>query len=653
MGRIGASQVCVMASITPFPDDSQVAASTSLLPDERRLLDAAISGNGLLLFGQDGRELPGAGDDPIEQLVRLRAGEPVVLVAARDDGAIAVRPIELGPIEHLEPCPDERDVRAAIARATSRLAPGHARADARTAAIEQLQRLSRREVQVLCGMLAGMTNKQIARRLQISPRTVEMHRASMMADLGVRSSAEAIRIGLDADLPPLGQEVREAKIPEPRPRGRPSDLPDADRAGLPAVTELLDGASDCVLIFDPGFNLIYLNRSARMVGAQDAARPGGHLWDAFPWCGEDFVRQRLEQAQAERGPIRFEHHAEALGRWFDVNIQPVPNGLLLWFRDRTSDRARDLAIRQNEERLRFALEAAGDGAWDWNVAQGLVHLSRRFLERLGGAGAYSAAGAADLWRLVHPDDRRHLKATLKAQLAGTSESFLCEYRLRTRQGGWRWNLDRGRVVARDPVSGDAVRIVASSTDVTVIRRAQHQLFEAHDRLCAALEASGAGWWDVDTDLAGFRVCPRSRDLLGLPADGPSELTLRDWRERLHRLDAAATLKAFALAAGAGEPFSARFRVIGSDGTIRWRLLAGRVGAAGGAEKRLSGLIVALEDEAGARRRAPLPDKLDRLTDLAAIASTLADELSGMTRRPRAPADAAPKARAGRPASRRS
>ena len=61
-------------------------------------------------------------------------------------------------------------------------------------------RLSPREQQVLSCIVAGQRNKDIAQTLQISPRTVEIHRGNMMTKLNVETAAEAIKIAIRADL---------------------------------------------------------------------------------------------------------------------------------------------------------------------------------------------------------------------------------------------------------------------------------------------------------------------------------------------------------------------------------------------------------------------------------------------------------------------
>jgi DNA-binding NarL/FixJ family response regulator len=73
-------------------------------------------------------------------------------------------------------------------------------ADRRSSAAAQVAALAPRQRQVLHGMARGMLNKQIAWDLKISEKTVKMHRALLIERLGVRTSAEAIRIAVEAGL---------------------------------------------------------------------------------------------------------------------------------------------------------------------------------------------------------------------------------------------------------------------------------------------------------------------------------------------------------------------------------------------------------------------------------------------------------------------
>ena len=67
---------------------------------------------------------------------------------------------------------------------------------------DRISKLSAREREVLDWLAEGSSNKAIARELEISPRTVEIHRANMMNKLGARHAAEAVRLRLEAKLEP-------------------------------------------------------------------------------------------------------------------------------------------------------------------------------------------------------------------------------------------------------------------------------------------------------------------------------------------------------------------------------------------------------------------------------------------------------------------
>ena len=79
-------------------------------------------------------------------------------------------------------------------------------------ALRMIGRLSPRERDVLGGVVAGGSNKEIGRWLGISPRTVEIHRGNMMARLSARSLAHAVRIGIQAG---LADEAMDRTAPPP------------------------------------------------------------------------------------------------------------------------------------------------------------------------------------------------------------------------------------------------------------------------------------------------------------------------------------------------------------------------------------------------------------------------------------------------------
>lgn len=125
---------------------------------------------------------------------------PVIILTGHGDIGIAVRAMKAGAVDFIEK-PFEKDVLLnAIAAAFDRLdASGEVSARAEEAAVV-LGALSPREREVLEGLAQGLPNKTIAYDLGISARTVEVHRANVMAKLGARSLSDALRIAFAAGL---------------------------------------------------------------------------------------------------------------------------------------------------------------------------------------------------------------------------------------------------------------------------------------------------------------------------------------------------------------------------------------------------------------------------------------------------------------------
>jgi two-component system response regulator FixJ len=139
------------------------------------------------------------GMDGIELQRQLRAKGvtmPVIVVTGHADVKLAVEAMKAGASDFIEKPFDDETLLAAIRAAIQRHAEAH-RQDHETAAVKtKLAALSPREREVLSGLLAGLPNKTIAYDLGISARTVEVHRANLMARMGAHSLAELVRMAL-------------------------------------------------------------------------------------------------------------------------------------------------------------------------------------------------------------------------------------------------------------------------------------------------------------------------------------------------------------------------------------------------------------------------------------------------------------------------
>jgi two-component system response regulator FixJ len=125
---------------------------------------------------------------------------PVIVLTGHADVSIAVRAMKAGAVDFLEKPFEKAVLIASIETALARMAASDG-AVARAAEAEVvLAILTPREREVLEGLAQGLPNKTIAYDLGISPRTVEVHRANLMAKLDVRSLSDALRLAFAAGL---------------------------------------------------------------------------------------------------------------------------------------------------------------------------------------------------------------------------------------------------------------------------------------------------------------------------------------------------------------------------------------------------------------------------------------------------------------------
>ncbi|WP_316395651.1 response regulator FixJ [Bradyrhizobium sp. 33ap4] len=139
----------------------------------------------------------------LELMRKLKADRidcPVVLITGHGDVSLAVEAMKAGAVDFIEkPFEDEvllRAINAALEARPMKPADDAAKLEAEA----RLADLTSRERDVLRGLLAGKINKVIAHDLGISPRTVEVYRANLMAKTSVRSMSELMRIAIAAGL---------------------------------------------------------------------------------------------------------------------------------------------------------------------------------------------------------------------------------------------------------------------------------------------------------------------------------------------------------------------------------------------------------------------------------------------------------------------
>ena len=168
-------------------------------------------------------------------------------------------------------------------------------------------------------------------------------------------------------------------------------------------------------------------------------------------------------------------------------------------------------LRESEERWKFALEGAGDGVWDWNPKTDEASFSRRWKQMIGYAEhEFPDTGAA--WAdHLHPDDKDRVLSTVRDYFAGNQPYYVAEFRMRCKDGSWKWIMARGKLVSRD-VDGSPLRIIGTHTDISDRKQAEQQL-----QIAAIAFEAQEGIMITDADNVILRVNRSFTNITGYTA----------------------------------------------------------------------------------------------------------------------------------------
>lgn len=142
-------------------------------------------------------------------------------------------------------------------------------------------------------------------------------------------------------------------------------------------------------------------------------------------------------------------------------------------------------IKASEERIRLAIDAVNDGIFDFDYKRNEVYFSPRYYRMLGYEPNELPASRKTWEDLLHPEDRMRAIAYVDEQIR-QKQSWSMEFRLRTKEGNYKWILGRGKVSEWDK-DGNPVRRTGTNKDITERKEAEFEREKLIRKLNEALK----------------------------------------------------------------------------------------------------------------------------------------------------------------------
>jgi PAS domain S-box-containing protein len=233
-------------------------------------------------------------------------------------------------------------------------------------------------------------------------------------------------------------------------------------------------------------------------------------------------------------------NAALQGAPYDMTYRIVVRGQVIWIRgvaeldfddqghllecvgtvqDVTDQKRTENALRESEGRLEMAMKGSGLALWDWDLATGSIHFSKRWYEMLGYPPEASPTHIDHWKRLFNPNDLIRVESLVAAYLAGESPFLQSEHRVRHKEGYWVTVEATGKITQLD-ATGHPLRIVGTVLDVSNKKRLNDEGIDLLKQIEALIRANSSNAAAQPADNAALAsLTKRERQILGMIAEG--------------------------------------------------------------------------------------------------------------------------------------
>ena len=338
------------------------------------------------------------------------------------------------------------------------------------------------------------------------------------------------------------------------------------------LNAILDNIPAHIALKDTNYKYLYINKAVEDYFGLKKENIIGHPSEAL--FADEFTQKMIHETDclvSETGqPVEYEFVEQKYQRTFLRKKSPLFDesgsiyALCVFALDITDAKA--IAQQPHEKDLiwKFAIESVGDGLWDWNIQTNDIYFSSIWKEMLG-YHQDELMNTIDTWQdLLHTEDKASANKTLQQYLNGNTDYYRNEFRLRCKNGLYKWILARGMVINKD-TDGKPLRMIGTHTDISLRKETERQLTLSD----TALNMINQGVVITDSERQITWVNKAFEELTGYDK---TEILGKSYRFLLGPLSAPETIEQIKIALDEQKKFFGEILNYRKDGTPFWREL---------------------------------------------------------------------------------
>lgn len=276
----------------------------------------------------------------------------------------------------------------------------------------------------------------------------------------------------------------------------------------------LDNMMEGCQIIGFDWQYLYINDVAASHGHCTKEELLGHtMMEVYPGIENTDMFAALQHCMDERTPGYLENeftYPDGATGWFELSIQPVPEGIFILSVDITVRKRIEVELRMQQERLAEAQRIAHLGYWDWDIISDRIYWSDEVYRIFGLSPDEFGASYEAFISTVHPDDVEYVNEAIRKALE-EDVPYTIDHRIVLSDGSVHCVHAEGEVFFENE---KPARMLGTVLDITELRRAQDELQQVSRQNERLLNSTGEGIYGVDVEGNATFVNPAALQMTG-------------------------------------------------------------------------------------------------------------------------------------------